>query len=457
MKSWKSLLVLAAMAILFAPRTAGADVDQQIRALETQLGEMKAQIAELKQAEADQKALQEKTEHETSVLADTVEVLKNAVTIPEEMKLESRYGLAPAASKVYGKEHGLSIGGYGEAVYRQPVKNTDGRVARSDMQRLILYLGYKFNDWIVLNTEIEFEHASTSKSGSASVEFAYLDFFLHENLNARAGLLLMPMGIINEIHEPVSFFGVDRPEVDKRIIPTTWRENGAGIFGEFRDLVDYRIYAIGSLNGAGFSARGFRGGRQKGSKALAGNWAFVGRADVKPTGGLMLGTSVFTGNTGQNQVIDSVALPDARATIWEIHAQYIWRQLELRSELAMSWLGDSAQLTEALREIGEIGENDVVAKEMLGMYAEVGYDVMPLVLANTDQQLMPFCRYEYVNTQLKVADGYNANNKYQDRIWAIGLNYKPIPQVVLKVDYRNFNPVSGDAYADVNFGIGFIF
>jgi hypothetical protein len=265
------------------------------------------------------------------------------------------------------------------------------------------------------------------------------------------------MGIINEIHEPVSFFGVDRPEVDKRIIPTTWRENGAGIFGEFGDLIDYRIYAIGSLNGAGFSAKGFRGGRQKGSKALAENWAFVGRTDLKPLGGLILGTSVFTGNTGQNQVMDSVDLPDARATIWEIHAQYVWRQLELRSELAMSWLGDSAELTDALREIGEIGADDVVAKEMLGMYAEVGYDVMPFMLSDTDQQLLPFFRYEYVNTQMEVADGYTANNKYQDRIWTVGLNYKPIPQVVLKIDYRNFNPVSGDSYADVNFGIGFIF
>ncbi|MEO2167728.1 MAG: hypothetical protein ABGY42_06330, partial [bacterium] len=293
MNAWKMLLAVASTAMVLAPQVALAGTDQRIRDLETQLSEMQKQVTELKQAGTAQKAAQDKTEHETSVLADTVEVLKNAVTIPEEIELTSHYGFAPAASKVYTKDQGLSIGGYGEVVYRQPVKNTEGRVARSDMERLVLYLGYKFNDWIVLNTEIEFEHASTSKGGSASVEFAYLDFFLHANINARAGLLLMPMGIINEIHEPVSFFGVDRPEVDKRIIPTTWRENGAGIFGEFGDLIDYRIYAIGSLNGAGFSAKGFRGGRQKGSKALAENWAFVGRTDLKPLGGLILGTSIF--------------------------------------------------------------------------------------------------------------------------------------------------------------------
>lgn len=453
MKSRLTLVVVALVALV-DPWPALANTDRKIEELTQQIDEMKKQVEDLKKET-------EKTDHQTNVLADAVDILKNA-TIPEEIKYESKYGLAPAASKVYWKESGLSIGGYGEAVYRQPVSNTEGRPARSDMQRLILYTGYKFNDWILLNTEIEFEHSTTgstdsSKGGSASVEFAYLDFFFHEMINARAGLLLVPMGIINEIHEPVSFFGVDRPEVDKRIIPTTWRENGAGIFGGIADLVDYRIYAINTLNALGFSPKGFRGGRQKGNRAFAENWGFVARADSEPVPGLLLGSSVFTGNNGQNQVIDEVALPDARATIWEFHAQWIWRELEFRSEFAMSWLGDSAQLTDALREIGEIGEDDALAQQQIGMYAEVGYDVMPFVLSDTDQKFLPFVRYEYINTQWKMPDGYSANNKYQDRIWTVGLNYKPIPQVVLKVDYRNFNPVAGSSYANVNFGLGFIF
>lgn len=454
MNRWLIRVALVAAAVLVAPQFAAADVDQQIEKLTKQLDDMKQQVDDLKKEN-------EQTEHETNVLADAVDSLKNA-TIPEEIKYESAYGLAPAASKVYHRDSGLSIGGYGEAVYRQPVSNTEGRQARTDMQRFILYTGYKFNDWIVLNTEVEFEHSTTgstdsSKGGSASVEFAYLDFFFDEMINARAGLLLVPMGIINEIHEPVSFFGVDRPVVDQRIIPTTWRENGAGIFGEFADMVDYRIYAINTLNAKGFSPKGFRGGRQKGNRAFAENWGIVARADVEPTPGLLIGSAVFSGNNGQNQVIDDVALPDARATIWEIHTQWIWRQLEIRGELAMSWLGDSAELTEALREIGEIGEDDALAEQQIGMYAEAGYDVMPFVLSDTDQKLLPFVRYEYINTQWKMPDGYTANNKYQDRIWTVGLNYKPIPQVVLKVDYRNFNPVAGDSYADINFGLGFIF
>lgn len=457
----KKILVIAGL-LGMAPGMAWADVDQKVLDLEKKLGKMEEQVKELKAEQATDKSNQEENQNATRVLAEAVDGLKNAFTIPEEIELESRYGLAPAAAKVYGKESGLSIGGYGEAVFRQPLKGSGKKLARTDFQRLIMYLGYKFNDWIVLNTEIEFEHGSTSQTksssgGSVSVEFAYLDFFFHETINARVGMLLMPMGIINEIHEPVSFFGVDRPEVDQRIIPTTWRENGAGIFGEFGDMVDYRVYAINSLNGLGFDAKGFRGGRQKGGKALAENWAFVGRVDVEPVNGLLLGSSIFTGNTGQNQIIDNVALPESRATIWEIHGQWIWRQLEIRSELAMSWLGQAGQLTNALQEVEEIGSNEAVASQMLGLYGEVGYDLMPYLLTDTDQQLLPFFRYEYVNTQFAMPSGYQANGAYEEDIFTVGVNYKPISQVVLKLDYRNFDPKTGSSSDYVNVGVGFIF
>ena len=106
-----------------------------------------------------------------------------------------------------------------------------------DAQRVILYAGYKFTENIIFNSEIEFEHGSTSanldgQSGSVSVEFAYLDFLIKDYVNIRGGLLLVPFGIINEIHEPTTFYGVFRPSVERQIIPTTWRENGLGLLGD---------------------------------------------------------------------------------------------------------------------------------------------------------------------------------------------------------------------------------
>jgi hypothetical protein len=126
-----------------------------------------------------------------------------------------------------------------------------------DTQRVVLYFGYKFTDRIIFNSEIEFEHASTGVNvqgdqGEVSVEFALLDFLLLQEINLRGGLLLAPFGIINEVHEPTTFFGVFRPLTERFVIPTTWRENGIGIFGDF-DLskagnLSYKAYLMNSFN-----------------------------------------------------------------------------------------------------------------------------------------------------------------------------------------------------------------
>ena len=172
------------------------------------------------------------------VLTDEVATLRTQVAVPEQEELKSAYGLGPAASKVYGVTRGLSIGGYGEANYVNELGGNDADDPdRADALRSVLYLGYKFSESIVFNSEIEFEHATTEDPnngegpGSVSVEFAALDFLWKPELNARAGLLLIPMGFLNEVHEPPFFYGVRRPEVERVVLPSTWRENGVGVFG----------------------------------------------------------------------------------------------------------------------------------------------------------------------------------------------------------------------------------
>ena len=169
--------------------------------------------------------------------------------------LVSRHGFGPAASKIYGVQEGFSFGGYGEMVYnnfsdsRQDDAPSGAR-DRIDFLRQILYVGYKFDAHVLFNAEIEFEHASTGKTGEVSVEFAQIDFLLTPEFNARAGLLLVPMGFVNELHEPPIFFGVERPVVERVLIPSTWRANGVGVFGEPQGRaagLQYRAYLIESL------------------------------------------------------------------------------------------------------------------------------------------------------------------------------------------------------------------
>ena len=158
-------------------------------------------------------------ERKTDILSQEVEKLRTNLAIPEEKALKSAYGLGPAASKVYQVGKGLSIGGYGEANYQKIVSDKGEAKDNADFERLVLYVGYKFTDNILFNSEIEFEHGTTGEGaeekGEVSVEFAALDFFIDPMVNVRAGLVLMPMGFINQIHEPPFYFGNNRPVVEQ--------------------------------------------------------------------------------------------------------------------------------------------------------------------------------------------------------------------------------------------------
>ena len=182
-------------------------------------------------AESQQKTDEEVAElkHKTNVLTEAVESMRTALVLPDKKELKSTYGLGPAASKVYQVDQGLSIGGYGEVNYQAYVADKGSTNDNADLERFVLYFGYKFNDSIILNSELELEHSSTSKSGSVSMEMMSLDFLIDPLFNVRTGLMLTPMGFINLIHEPPFYFGNNRPEVERRIIPSTWRNIGGGL------------------------------------------------------------------------------------------------------------------------------------------------------------------------------------------------------------------------------------
>jgi len=152
--------------------------------------------------------------------------------------------------------------------------------------------------------------------------------------------------------------------------------------------------------------------------------------------------------------VSGTRIPDTNLTLWELHGQYRAYGLELRTLFAMANIGDARQLTEALRITKDIGANDTIANTMLGTYFEVGYDVLPLLYPGTEQYLAPFVRFEYYDTQRSVPGGLDRNSNAEQRLWTTGFSYKPHPNVVLKVDYRNFSTVSGKRPDEVNFGIG---
>jgi hypothetical protein len=440
---------------------------KEIEALKAKAGQSEALRDEVKELKAAQqaggtaapaaaagKAAKTEVERKTDILASEVQKLKTQLFIPESREYKSQYGLGPAASQVYRINRGLSIGGYGEAFYTNYTGDKGAAKDTADLERAVLYVGYKFNDWIILNNEIEFEHGSTGEGdeekGEVSVEFSQLDFLLHPGANIRAGLMLVPMGFINEMHEPTTFHGNRRPDVERYIIPSTWREMGAGLFGQILPGLQYRMYAMNGLNAKGFESQGIAEGRQGGSFALAEDFAFTGRLDYTPpfAPGLLVGASTYMGNAGQDNRFRGKKV-DAFTQLYEGHLQWHYRGLELRALGAWSHIGDAAALSAA--------KGESIGKESFGWYTEAAYDVMPLLSRDSIQYLAPFFRFERYDSLAEVASGFDNDGTYDRWIYQGGLTYKPIPNISIKADYRNIHSAVGQQPDEFNLGVGLIY
>lgn len=442
--------VLALAAVFFAGSPALAQsTDARVQELERQVQELKAEIDALKggSAEGDAGRLTE-LERRLEILAGEIEKMR----IGEAAATADRsdYGLGPAASKIYRTERGLSIGGYGELLYQNFDSERDngaasGRSDQFDLLRGIVYFGYKWNDRWLLNTEIEYEHAGSE----VSVEFAYIDYLWRPEMNVRAGLLLVPMGFINELHEPTVFLGARRPDIEQVIIPTTWRENGFGVFGDLGPFT-YRTYLVNGFRGAGFTAGGLRGGRQKGNQARAEDFAWVGRLDFTGAPGLLVGGSAYLGDSGQDVTLSGRSV-EVGTTIVEGHLEWRWRGLELRAMGVQADLDDVADLNTALGFTG----NQSVGEKLQGYYLQLGYDL--LAGRGGERALIPYARWETYNTQDEVPSGFQANPANDVETLTLGLAVKPIEQLILKVDYQDVDNEAGTGIDQLNALLGYVF
>lgn len=404
---------------------AGAAVAQETADLERRLRALQDKVNEV-----------EELKREIDVLSKEIEALKTGQqkqSVEVTPALSGRqYGLGAAASKVYRAEPGFSIGGYGDMAYQ------NGETKTADLVRAVLYTGYKFNKNVLFNSELEVEHASTELGGSVSMEFAYLDFLLRPQANVRAGVVLMPVGFINEQHEPTAYFGVQRPTVERVIIPTTWSEIGAGLFGD-AGRVSYRTYVVTGMDSSRFEAgEGLHEGKQAGAEAKADDLAFVARADWHPIEGTLLGGAFYSGNSGQGRGFAG------RVRLAEVHAESKFRAVSVRALAARASIGDAAAINAANGFTGD----ESVGRTLGGWYVEGGYD-----LGNGNVSFSPYARYERFDTQRSVPPGFERNPANDARIFTFGLAYKPIPQTVIKVDWQN-NSARKDQF---NLGLGYIF
>jgi hypothetical protein len=352
-----------------------------------------------------------------------------------------------------------SIGGYGEMQVTGLASGKDApRQWSADVRRLVLFVAHSFNDKLRAYTEIELEHAK-----EAEIEQAFVDYkVLGDYLGVRAGLILVPMGIINEVHEPPVFNGVVRPRVETAVIPSTWREIGAGFFGHPTDWLRYQAYAMAALDPLGIDAGGLAGARGGGAVSKAKAWAAVGRVEIEPILGLVIGASGYASDAGKNgtyHLRDRTAVDMSVPILgYTLDARFRRAGLEWKILFAEWHLPEAGALMHAYDDAGKplfADRTKPVPTRMRGAYVEGGYDVLrPFRVSH---QLVPFARLEYYDTQSAVPEGFTANPTYSVREYTFGASYRPIREVVLKGDYQLRNRKAGPDETQINFGVGFMY
>ena len=339
----------------------------------------------------------------------------------------------------------LSIGGYGEITYNN--KEGSSTPAEIDVQRLVILFAYKFDDRTSFVTEIEFEHVK-----EVYVEQAFINYSVADGVNLRGGLMLIPMGIVNEYHEPTTFNGVERPSLDSKIVPTTWREMGIGVSGRINNAsIRYQAYLMnGFLSyGEGHKLRGsdgLRKGRQKGAESVGSDANFAGRIEYYGLPKLKLGVSYYAGNT--QTTAPEVSDTQIGLSMFGLDYRYINGRLSSRGQFISASLKDTEAYNLA-------GSKDL-GSAMGGYYIEGAYNLLPL---DSRQKLDLFLRYENFNTHQKTAGDLIANDAFHRNETTFGLSYHLASGAVFKADYQSKGTAveGSDAIDQFNIGLGVFF
>jgi len=409
-KTGTILTTLGLVLFLSAPtvhaEVSNAELLARLESMQQQIDDLKLQLAQT----------QDQTDQTDAKVEAVAEVMESA---PQQVVETSK----------------TTIGGYGELHYNNLNANDPSRdVEMLDLHRFVLFFGHQFNDRTRFYSEVEIEHAFVADSGGdtpgeVEIEQAFIEFDLRQNLYAKAGVFLIPVGILNETHEPDTFYGVERNDVESIIVPSTWWEGGAGLNGRWGSGWNWDLAFTSGLQmpTTGSNAFRVRSGRQKVAKAVASDGAVTGRLRYLGVPGLQAAVTVqyqFDPSQVSNDGLDS-------GTLVEAHVDYQRNGFGLRALYARwDFSGDAVEAADADTQTGWYIEPSYRLNDKVGFYA----------------------RYEDV-------DAARAQDKFDQ--WEVGLNWWPAKNVVIKLDYRDrshdLDNQNGRDFTGIDLGLGYSF
>jgi hypothetical protein len=363
-----------------------------------------------------------------------------------------------AQTLIAAKSGKLLMAAYGEAHYNQPFKTGNVQNGILDIHRQVLLFGYKFNSKTSFITEIEIEHIK-----EVYLEQAFLNYQIKPWINFQGGLLLIPMGIINEYHEPTTFNGVERPTIDKIMVPSTWREIGTGFTGNLTDIsLRYQVFAVNGPMGYNGSTRlsgkaPIRGARQKGSEATMRQPDLSAKVNYYGIKGLNIGASFYMGTTEsslfanlQTDSLSQVASADSSVVgvkMAGLDFRYSRKKFEARGQVIYGMYTNTAAYNKfATSDLGSAA---------YGYYLECGYNLNKILKMN--QKIVPFLRYSQYNTHFETTNELSANPIYDQSIVTTGISLFLDKAFVAKADYQYFLDGNSTRKNQVNLGLGFWF
>jgi len=430
----RGLVVVASLACAGAASAQSAtevELGRRLDQLAAELAKVKAELAQLQQQRAAAPA----------TAAASAPAAAVAAAPPAAPSTAQGPGLA---------EPTTAIVSYAEISYSRPTNDTKNTVA--DLGRFVLGYQHRFDEKTKVVTELEVEHAVSSAGdrGEVEVEQAYVERQLSRDYSARAGLFLIPAGLLNENHEPNAYYGVFRNFVETAIIPSTWREGGLQIVGSYDNGLTAQAGVTTGFDLTKWDATSTEGAEsplgsihQELQLAKARDLSVFGALNWRGVPGLHVGGSLFTGGATHGQSPTS-----ARVTLWDLHARYTPGRFDLSGVYSRGTISNTAALNAPL-----VGNPTLIPTSFDGWYAQAAYRAW----SNADYSLAPFVRYEEFNTARSFADlgaGLTPAAAPTQRVTTVGANFYIGSGVVLKTDYQWFRSSDANRF---DLGLGWSF
>lgn len=399
-----------------------------------------------------------------SIFAQTVNdslLQKMKSEIKEELRKELKQDIKREATSTFYDLNRFSLRGYGVVNYYNYDYDTDPNIKNKvDLERLNLYLDYRYSDWITINSEIEFEHGGTGssvefdnqqefgefekeveKGGSVKLEQLYVDFKLKSWFNLKVGKFALPFNLAQNLDDPDEYFTTYRPEMENELLPLGWDETGIEVYGNLSKRLSYYLSIVNGLDSTGFNSKSWikEGYQERSELVNADSFALVGRIDYKfgKNQHSLAGISGYVGDSAGNRPKNDLK-ETAYVTIVEGHFSYFEFPLRIATSALYGNIENSnivsAKNAALSNELGV--KRTPVGKNAAGFSTEVGYEVLHM-FSKTRQMLYPFLRYDYYDSMQDVEGKVLDNARWQRSTITGGLNWFVAQEIIVKVHYAS--------------------